>query len=189
MNISLLFAAFGAVFLAELIGDKTLYTISVLAMRFRPVPIFSGFGVAFMLKMLAAVLIGGVIAHLPPALVAGITAATFFLMAVFIWLKTTKEPQEIQVSQSWSHGALAAFASIFFTEWGDVGQVTAATLSAYSHQPFIVWIGATLAMMTKGVIAMTLGMGLRKRIPRNVFRYGAFGMCIVLGVLAILRID
>ena len=78
MLLSLLFATFCAVFVAELIEDKTLCTIGLLAVRYKPLPILCGFFMAFSIKTLVAVLMGGMIAGLPRILVAGLAAMTFF---------------------------------------------------------------------------------------------------------------
>jgi len=189
MELSLFLATFGTVFLAELIGDKALYTISTLATRYRALPLFCGFTVAFMAKMLAAVLLGRVISTLPTPLIAGVAAATFFLMAIVLWLKEPhSEPIAPAPSSGWSSAMLIGFGAIFFTEWGDVGQIAAATLVASYQAPFIVWLGATLAMVTKGVLAMTLGVSLRKRVPRKILRLGAVCLCLLMGVLSVLKI-
>jgi len=37
--------------------------------------------------------------------------------------------------------------------------------------PSVVWTGAVLAMMTKGILAITLGVNLRSWVPREVLRY------------------
>ena len=87
MHISLVAAAFATIFLTEMLGDKALFTISALVTRFRPLPVFCGVVLAFMGKMLAAVLLGHAIAGLPPTLVAAVSAATFFITAVVIWFK------------------------------------------------------------------------------------------------------
>ena len=50
---------------------------------------------------------------------------------------------------------------------GDVGQVTAATIAARTSLPFVVWLGAVSAMVTKGTLATFLGAGIRKRIQRE----------------------
>src|SRR5256885_1135126 len=71
------FATFGAVFIAEIVGDKLLYTTGVLAARYRTAPIMIGMVAAFMAKMGVAGLIGEVIARLPRLLGAAITAARF----------------------------------------------------------------------------------------------------------------
>ena len=64
----ILFATYGAVFVAEIVGDKLLYTTGVLATRYRTVPILCGMAVAFMAKMGVAVLVGKAISKLPPVL-------------------------------------------------------------------------------------------------------------------------
>jgi len=38
------------------------------------------------------------------------------------------------------------------SEWGDVGQITAAALTAKYHRPLVVWLGAVGAMVTKGAL-------------------------------------
>jgi putative Ca2+/H+ antiporter (TMEM165/GDT1 family) len=181
----LLLATYGTVFLAEILGDKTIYTISSLAMRFRPLYVFCGFTVAFMLKMLAAVLLGQVIAQLPTYLVAVMSAATFFATALVIWFKKKDEGAvQRQHDNYFSKAALITFAAIFFSEWGDVGQITAATLTARYQLPLLVWLGATLALITKGLLALTLGRSLRKRIPQNWLRPVSVSLCLIMGVVS-----
>src|SRR6266571_825949 len=79
--------AFGAVFVAEIVGDKLLYTTGVLAARYRTAPIMIGMAAAFMAKMGVAVLIGEAISKLPRLLVAGITAISFIGVALTLWRK------------------------------------------------------------------------------------------------------
>lgn len=186
----LLLAAYGSVFFAELLGDKSIYTISSLSTRFRSLHVFCGITTAFMGKMLAAVLIGRAIAELPQALVAGTSATTFFATALVVFFKKPKGQAVARPhSGPWSQAAMISFAAVFFSEWADVGQITAATLSARYQAPLVVWVGATCALITKGALAMTLGVGLRKRVPQNGLRYGVLAMCLVMGVLSALKID
>jgi putative Ca2+/H+ antiporter (TMEM165/GDT1 family) len=181
----LLLATYGTVFLAELLGDKTIYTISSLAMRFRPLYVFCGFTVAFMAKMLVAVLLGQVIAELPPYLVAIMSTTTFFVTALVIWFKKKDEGGVRREHDNYfSKAALITFAAIFFSEWGDVGQITAATLTARYRAPLVVWLGATLALVTKGLLALTLGRSLRKRIPQHWLRPVSVSLCLVMGVIS-----
>ena len=60
-------ATYGAVFVAEIVGDKLLYTTGVLAARYRTVPIMLGMALAFMLKMGVAVVVGEQIGAPGPA--------------------------------------------------------------------------------------------------------------------------
>src|SRR5215472_3699569 len=119
-------ATYGAVFAAEIVGDKLLYTTGVLATRYRTVPIVIGMVVAFMAKMGVAVMVGRAIAGLPPLVVAAVTTVNFFAIAVALWRKpdTLPSKREYPVSRA----AMVSFAAIFFSEWGDVGQITAATM-------------------------------------------------------------
>ncbi len=190
MNFSLFVTAYSIIFATEMLGDKTLCSVCVLATRYRAAPVFLGLLVAFMIKMGVAVGFGDLIAHLPAPLVAGISAATFFLMALVLWLRREKEEEEVrEAPRHWGTAALAAFSAIFFTEWGDAGQIAAATLAARYHAPLTVWCGATLAMTTKGALALTLGLTLGRRLPRRGLRYAAIAMCLLLGCLAAFRID
>src|SRR5436305_1729851 len=83
-------ATFGTVFVAEIVGDKLLYTTGLLATRYRTVPILIGMGIAFAAKMGVAVWVGQAIAKLPPWLVAAMTALNFFGIAFVLWRKPDK---------------------------------------------------------------------------------------------------
>jgi len=189
--ILILFTAFGAVFVAEIVGDKLLYTTGVLAARYRTAPIMFGMAVAFMAKMGVAVLVGDAISKLPRPLVATITAISFLGVAVALWRKSDR-PSESKQKHRTSKAAAVSFAAIFLSEWSDVGQITAATLAAKYHRPFVVWVGAVSAMVTKGVLAAFLGGGIRRwiasRVAPQVVRYVAVSLLLILGVLSVLEI-
>lgn len=186
--ILIFFTAFAAVFIAEIAGDKLLYTTGVLAARYRTAPIMVGMAIAFMAKMGVAVLVGEAIAKLPRILVATITAISFLSVAVVLWRKPDRK-QESKQDTTHKKAAMVSFAAIFFSEWGDVGQVTAATLTAKYHLGFVVWLGAVSAMVTKGVLAAFLGAGIRRwiqdRVSPKVVRYAAVILLILLGCLSV----
>lgn len=188
MTVSILFTAFWIVFLTELIGDKSIYSISSLALRFRPLTVFCGLAAAFMLKMLVAVLVGQALAELPTVPLAAVSAATFFATALFLWFKKAEADARADKTRTFFGSVALSFASVFFIEWGDVGQITAATLAARYQAPVTVWAGASLALITKGLLAITLGIGLRRHLPQNVLRYAAVCLCIIMGLLSVIRI-
>src|SRR5580658_1021246 len=129
---AILLATYIAVFIAEIVGDKLLYTTGVLATRYKTLPILLGMALAFMLKMAFAVLVGHIFALLPKWLVASVTALNFFAIALVLWRK--KDKREVTAKQYPTYqAALVAFSMIFFSEWGDVGQVTAATMAASAN--------------------------------------------------------
>ena len=123
---AILLATYVAVFVAEIVGDKLLYTTGVLATRYKTVPILCGMAFAFMLKMAVAVWVSKFISHLPPLIVAGITAINFLAIAFVLWRKPDK--REIKPYPA-SRAVTVSFAAIFFSEWGDVGQLTAAGMA------------------------------------------------------------
>ena len=184
----LLLAAYLTVFTAELIGDKLLYTLSALAMRYRSVPVLCGAGLAFSGKMLAAVMLGGLIAQLPVKVVAPLSAITFFTMALALSFKrTSREPVE-RDTEHWSRAAVVSFSVVFFSEWGDMGQIAAATLSARFEAPLTVLSAATLAMVTKAALAVTMGKGLAERVPEGILRYSGVSLLFGLGIASLLKL-
>ncbi len=197
--LAVFFATYAAVFLAEIAGDKLLYTTGVLSSRYRPLPIMVGVTIAFMAKMAVAVVIGERIAHLPPLLVASVTALSFIGVAYTVWRKPLVARAHKKEDTTAGKAAMVSFAAIFFSEWGDVGQVTAAAMAAKwtsepdatSAWPYIVWLGAVLAMVTKGALAASIGAGARKWIEKTfspkVIRYGGVGLLLLLGVMSVLE--
>jgi Ca2+/H+ antiporter, TMEM165/GDT1 family len=188
--IAILFATYAAVFVAEIVGDKLLYTTGVLATRYRTVPIMIGMVIAFMAKMAVAVAVGNEISKLPRLLVALLTSVSFIGIAITLWRKPV-ERASIEKDNRASRAAMVSFAAIFFSEWGDVGQITAATMAARFGAPVLVWIGAVAAMATKGALAASIGAGVRQwivaRIPPKVVRYAGVSALLVLGLLSVLE--
>jgi putative Ca2+/H+ antiporter (TMEM165/GDT1 family) len=189
--IAILIATYGAVFVAEIVGDKLLYTTGILATRYRSVPIMIGMLFAFMAKMAVAVALGNAISKLPPLLVAALTSVSFIGVAITLWRKPIERSSSSEKDKGASKAAMVSFAAIFFSEWGDVGQITAATMAARFGAPFLVWAGAVAAMVTKGILAASIGAGVRQwiasRIPPKVLRYAGVGALAVLGLLSVLE--
>ena len=200
--LQLVLTTYGAVFVAEIVGDKLLYTTGVLAARYRSAAVVLGMALAFMCKMAVAVAVGAAITRLPRWLVAAFTAASFIGVAIAVWRKPDVRQPKAKDNTVLS-GATVAFATIFFSEWGDVGQVTAAGMAAkyvWSAQSstttlwqtaLLVWFGAVAAMVTKGALAGLLGEGVRRwiatRVEPRVVRYVATAALIILGILAVLE--
>ena len=197
-------ATYAAVFVAEIVGDKLLYTSGVLATRFRWGAVISGMSVAFMAKMAVAVAVGAAIGKLlPPWLVAVLTAVSFIGVAIAMWRKPdVRTPKEKDTRML--RGAAIAFATIFFSEWGDKGMTTAGVWAAAyvssaasrgmsrTSVALLVWVAAFLAMATKGGLAVTLGASVRSWIANHIqpryVRYGAVAALILLGTLSVLEV-
>ncbi len=190
LTLSILAGTYAAVFVAEIVGDKLLYTTGVLATRYRTVPIVIGMLLAFMAKMAVAVAVGQAISKLPPLVVAGVTSASFIGVAITLWRKPV-ERASFEKDHRISRSAMVSFAAIFFSEWGDVGQITAAAMAARFGAPVLVWVGAVAAMATKGALAASIGAGVRQwivtRVPPKAVRYAGVSALLVLGVLSVLE--
>src|SRR5207248_1274719 len=145
-------------------------------------------------KMAAAVMVGKAISTLPPLLVAAITTVNFFAIAYALWRKPDKrelKESDRQKEYPASRAVLVSFAAIFFSEWGDVGQITAANMAAKFGSPWVVWIGAVAAMVTKGILAASIGASIRGWIQRTfapkTIRYAAVGLLLFLGLLSVIE--
>jgi Ca2+/H+ antiporter, TMEM165/GDT1 family len=196
--LAIFLATYGAVFIAEIVGDKLLYTTGVLATRYTSASIMLGMALAFSGKMAVAVAVGEAISRLPKPLVAVVTAVSFIGVAIALWRKPDVRPEKAKDKAILS-GMLVAFAAIFFSEWGDVGMITAAAMAAKfvssatarTSTAIVVWLGAVSAMVTKGILAASLGAAMRtwiaSRISARVVRYAGTAALLVLGVLAVLE--
>jgi len=185
MDASILLAAFGIVFVAEIIGDKSIYTISSLSLRFNTAAVFLGLSIAFCLKMLVAVLIGQMLTELPMGLLTTVSAVTFFATAFVLWIKKPLDDLPDPVAVSFSSSAAISFSSIFFIEWGDIGQISAAALTAQYNAPMTVWLGASSALIAKGILAITLGFALRQYFPKKTLYYTAICLCVLMGISSV----
>lgn len=184
-----LLTAFTSVFAAELIGDRTLYTLGSLSSRFRVTCVMFGATIAFMFKMFIAVLFGRVLTRLPTMFVASVSALVFFATALILLLRgRDPEHSRIRVSRVRDEAGVA-FSTIVLSEWADIGQLTAASLVAQGYAPSAVWGGATLAAMAKALLTVSEGSALRRWLPSRALRLGGTAVCSVMGVLAAFRIE
>jgi putative Ca2+/H+ antiporter (TMEM165/GDT1 family) len=202
--LEIVLTTFGAVFVAEIVGDKLLYGSGVLATRYRWGGIITGMCLAFMGKMGVAVAVGSTIGHLLPRwLVATLTAIGFLGVGVAMWRKPDVRPPT-EKDERILKGAAVTFVVIFLSEWGDKGMTTAGAWAAsWASQArgksmrsrdvaMLVWTGAVLAMMTKGGLAVTLGASVRQWIadrlePRYV-RVAGVAALVLLGLLSVVEV-
>jgi putative Ca2+/H+ antiporter (TMEM165/GDT1 family) len=72
-----------------------------------------------------------------------------------------------------------------------VGQITAAAMSAKYHVPLLVWAGAVCAMVTKGILAASIGAGvrgwIREHVPPKIIRFAGVGVLVLLGILSVVE--
>ena len=179
-------AACWTVLMAELLGDRSIYTVSALTLRFRGRIVFCGLLAAFAGKMLVAVLLGSTIVRFQSRWTDLLSAGAFFLSSALIWFDEPPEAEPESGGRAhWLRAAGICFSSLFFAEWGDPGQICIAALTVKTHSPAAPWLGGTLAMMMKASLAMTLGLKLRERVPHRMLRTLASASCCILGIMAL----
>lgn len=72
-------------------------------------------------------------------------------------------PVNIDKSRFWGV-FLSTFVTIFLAELGDKTQVATLLISAESHRPIMVFIGAALALISTSLVGVLLGQWLAQRI-------------------------
>jgi putative Ca2+/H+ antiporter (TMEM165/GDT1 family) len=176
-------ATYMAVLLAELIGDKSMYVAASLTNRYRPLFVYLGICIAFAMKAGAAVLFGGWLGHVPTRWLAAVSVLTFLFSAIAIGF--TKPKAMSATTATLSSSLAVPFASVFFTEWADIGQLTTAAVVARFGLPWVVWAAATAALMTKGLLGVTVGARVGRHLPAGLWRLLGAGMCLVFSLISL----
>ncbi len=185
MNLEIILAVFGLVFLAEL-GDKTQIIILTLAARQKAAMVLAGALAAFFLLNLVAVAVGTLVYHVIPlrALqwLAGGTMILFGLLSIF--KKTGGEATDEEAGKSF----FKAFLLILLMELGDKTQLTLVALTARYGRPLSVFLGGTLALWASSALAVLLGSQLARWIPMEKIHQIAgvifivFGLALMMGL-------
>ena len=174
--------AFLLIFPAEL-PDKTFIATLVLSTRYRRLAVWIGVALAFAVQSAIAVAAGGLLSLLPQRLVLGITCLLFAAGAIVMLASGLRarsaeiaededEAEEFEESaERHARGststlriALTSFIVLFTAEWGDLSQLLTAGLAARTGEPFSVFLGAWLALITVAGIAVLIGGWLQKRV-------------------------
>lgn len=187
--------AYASVLTAELLGDKTIFTLGVLVSRHRISPVFFGAIAAFMLKFAVAVAVAQLGGRIPVRLLSYISAAAFFGMAV-VWIvrapRFTRNPpdgvaciSDVAARGTWFSAAAATLGTLFLSEWGDPGQLAVIGLAATYNASLAVWVGSVLAMTTKAGLVVLLGARLRRYVPVRALRGTSIALYLCLGASAL----
>lgn len=190
--------AFGSIFVIEL-PDKTFVATLVMATRFRPLLVWVGVCLAFLVQTVVAVTLGGVLARLPRTPVE-LFACAMFLIGGFILLrgaakaKTEEAEAEEEFGQrsdreakGW-HVVTLCFGILFLAEWGDLSQILTASLVLRYHDAVSVFVGAFLALALVSGLAAVLGRALLTRIPLTLIRRVGGIVCLVLAGITGLQV-
>ncbi|MGA0364119.1 MULTISPECIES: TMEM165/GDT1 family protein [Synechococcaceae] len=94
------------------------------------------------------------------------------------------QPQSKKEEKAASFGAvfLTTFTTVFLAELGDKTQLAALLLSAESGRPVLVFIGASLALISSSLVGVVLGRWLSRVLPPGQLERLAGILMIALGL-------
>ena len=181
---------FAAIFVVEL-PDKTFIAALVLSTRYRPLLVWIGVGLAFLLQVLIAVTAGQLASLLPETLVRGVAVTIFLLGAVLLFRAAPRADQEeAEAEEEYSSKATeartglravgASFLVLFAAEWGDLSQLLTISLVAKYQEPLSVFLGAWLALLAVSGLAVLAGRLLLRYMKLSVLHYIGATVCLVL---------
>lgn len=181
---------FAVVFLVEL-PDKTALATVVLATRHRPLPVFAGVALAFVVQSLVAVLAGSLIAFLPRELIRIGAGLLFIVLAGVVVWRTRRQASAPTEGQLPGEGPgrerpfLTAFTLIMVAEWGDLSQLATVAFQARYNQAVVVFTSATLALWVVTALAVGVGNRLGALLPERPVQYAAAGLMVIIGLILI----
>lgn len=83
---------------------------------------------------------------------------------------------------SWGAVFASTLTTVFLAELGDKTQLAALLLSAQSGEPVIVFIGASLALVSSSLVGVILGRWLARLLPPELLERLAGILMVVLGL-------
>ena len=78
---------------------------------------------------------------------------------------------------------IATFGLVFLAELGDKTMIAAMCQAAKFQKPWLVLIGASLALTVVSAIGVLIGHCAGATFPRETIRYVAAGLFIIMGIL------
>lgn len=181
MDPLIVLAVFPIIFLGEL-PDKTMFASLVMATRGRPLQVWLGAAVAFVVHVAIAVTLGlAIFALLPHRAVEGIVTVMFLFGAAYAWREGARDEEEVATNEASRHGVVAtSFIVIFIAEWGDLTQILTVNLAAKYHSPLSVALGAVLALWAVAAIAVASGQTLLRYVNVSTLRKITAGVLLLL---------
>lgn len=187
--------AFGAIFVVEL-PDKTFIATLVMSTKMRPLFVWIGVGLAFMVQTAVAVGIGKAASFLPEQLIHTVAAVMFVIGAIILFRaartadadEAAQEDEFAAKSDSAAHGlkvVVTSFLVLFAAEWGDLSQLLTISLVAKYDDPVSVFLGAWGALLAVSGLAVIVGRLLLQRIRLSVLHYVGAAVCVFMAALTV----
>ncbi|MCI4363745.1 MAG: TMEM165/GDT1 family protein [Thermoplasmata archaeon] len=184
---------FAVIFAFELV-DRTNFGVVALSARHSPGDVWLGAALAFVVSTTIAVGIGIVaIAFLAPYLVwvkvaGGLLLVGFGLRGLARARGTEEHEPSERSSGPLGHSQvrLLAFSLILFLEMGDNTQILTILFVASTRNPLLVFVAATLALVTVAGIGARSGEFLRTRVPAERLERVLAAVLVLIGSLTVL---
>lgn len=189
MDLAVIGLSFLAIFVVEL-PDKTFLATLVLATKYRPILVWIGVGLAFLVQTLVAVLLGHAVSFLPDDVVHA-AAALMFLGGAVILIREGRSHQQAEgeeIEAKDVHGlkaVLASFVVLFAAEWGDLSQLLTISLVAKYEEPIAVFLGAFSALALVSGLAVIAGTQLQRFVKLHVLHYVGAAVCLALAAITV----
>ena len=187
--------AFGAVFVVEL-PDKTFIATLVMSTKMRPLFVWIGVGLAFLVQTGVAVGLGHAASFLPAQLIQSVAALMFVIGAIILFREARSadaeeagtEEEYAAKADATAHGlkvVATSFLVLFAAEWGDLSQLLTISLVAKYEEPFSVFLGAWGALLAVSGLAVVVGRLLLQRVRLAVLHYVGATVCVLMAVLTV----
>ena len=194
MDLVVVALTFAAIFVVEL-PDKTFIATLVLSTKFRPLFVWIGVALAFLVQTSIAVALGKAASFLPGNVV-HIAGALMFALGAIVLLREARSADEdeadseleIAAKAGEPHGLrviLTSFLILFAAEWGDLSQLLTLSLVAKYDDPVSVFIGAWGALLAVSGLAVIVGRVLLKHVKLSMLHYLGAAVCLLMACLTV----
>jgi putative Ca2+/H+ antiporter (TMEM165/GDT1 family) len=193
VDLAVIGIAFGAIFLVEL-PDKTFIAALVLSTRYRPLAVWVGVGLAFLVQTVIACTVGGLVTLLPHRIVE-IVAGVIFLVGAIVLLREAPKADADEAATEEEYAAKAtspkaglaavgaSFVVLFAAEWGDLSQLLTISLVGRYHDAVSVFIGAWGALLVVSGLAVVAGRFLLRYLRLSTIHYVGSAVCFLLAAV------
>jgi Ca2+/H+ antiporter, TMEM165/GDT1 family len=193
VDLAVIAIAFGAIFVVEL-PDKTFVAALVLSTRYRPLAVWVGVGLAFLVQTLIACTVGGLVTLLPHRVVEIVAGLIFLIGALLLLREAPKaDAEEAETEEEYAAKAAspksglaavgASFLVLFAAEWGDLSQLLTISLVGRYHQPVSVFVGAWGALLVVSGLAVVAGRFLLRYLRLSTIHYVGAAVCFLLAAV------
>lgn len=199
MDLAVLAITYASIFVVEL-PDKTFIAALVLSTRYRPLAVWIGVGLAFLVQTLLAVTAGALVDNFVPEIAVRIFTLVVFLAGAVLLFREAPKAASEQIEQEEEYAArttaerhglravITSFLVLFAAEWGDLSQLLTINFVTRFHDRLSVFLGAWGALLTVSGLACLAGRVLLQHLRLAVLHYIGAAVCLTLAVWTIVEI-